>query len=172
MCNFSLAAFKIFLLSLIFFFNMYVCMYWEREGMRWRGTERERQSPKQAPGSRLRAVSTEPGVGLELTNCEIVTWAELGLLTDWATQALLDFLDWYVYVYVYIFLFQLLSCWKLLTFIICFMCPRNICHLVRKCYGKRSSTRELGSDTVAHEVLKPINNIKWEKECKLRLGIE
>ena len=27
----------------------------------------------QAPGSRLQAVSTEPSVGLELTNCEIMT---------------------------------------------------------------------------------------------------
>ena len=38
-------------------------------------------------GSRIRAVSTEPDVGLELTNCEITTWAEVGRLTVWATQA-------------------------------------------------------------------------------------
>ena len=35
----------------------------------------------------LRAVSTEPDVGLELTNHEVMTWAEVGCLTDWATQA-------------------------------------------------------------------------------------
>ena len=29
-------------------------------------------------GSRLRAVSTEPDAGLELTNHEITTWAEVG----------------------------------------------------------------------------------------------
>ena len=47
-----------------------------------RGGERERetQNPKQAP--MLRAVSTEPDPGLELMNGEIMTWAELGCLTD------------------------------------------------------------------------------------------
>ena len=33
-------------------------------------------------GSRLRAVSTEPGAGLELTNCAIMTRAEVGRSTD------------------------------------------------------------------------------------------
>ena len=37
-------------------------------------------------GSRLWALSTEPDAGLELTNCEIMTWAKVGRLTDWATQ--------------------------------------------------------------------------------------
>ena len=37
--------------------------------------------------SRLWAVSTEPDAGLELTDCEIMTWAEVRHLTDWATQA-------------------------------------------------------------------------------------
>ena len=46
--------------------------------------ERETQNPKQAPGSEL---SAEPDTGLELTDREIMTWAEVGLLTDWATQA-------------------------------------------------------------------------------------
>ena len=35
----------------------------------------------------IRAVSTEPDAGLELTDWEITTWAEVGRLTDWATQA-------------------------------------------------------------------------------------
>ena len=38
-------------------------------------------------GSRLQAVSTEPDVGLQLTTCEIVTWAKVRPLTGWATQA-------------------------------------------------------------------------------------
>ena len=38
-------------------------------------------------GSRLWAVSTEPDTGLDLTDHEIMTWAEVGRLTDWATQA-------------------------------------------------------------------------------------
>ena len=47
----------------------------EREG----GTESE-------AGSRIRTVSTELHVGLELTDREIMTWAKVGRLTDWATQ--------------------------------------------------------------------------------------
>ena len=35
--------------------------------------ERETQNPKQAPGSRLQAVGTEPNVELELTDPEIMT---------------------------------------------------------------------------------------------------
>ena len=50
------------------------------EGQREGDTESE-------TGSRLWAVSTEPDAGLELTYREIVTWAEVGRLTDWATQA-------------------------------------------------------------------------------------
>ena len=38
-------------------------------------------------GSKLWAVSTEPNAGLEPTDREIVTWAEVGRLTDRATQA-------------------------------------------------------------------------------------
>ena len=57
--------------------------FWERnrvqagEGQ----SERETQNLKQAPGSELSAQS------LELTNHEIMTWAEVGHSTDWATQA-------------------------------------------------------------------------------------
>ena len=47
------------------------------------GAERETET-----GSRLRAVSTEPDVGLKLTDCEIITWAEVIRLTNWATQVL------------------------------------------------------------------------------------
>ena len=61
--------------------------------------ERERQTEcKWARGrergrhriwSRLQDLSchTEPDAGLELMNCEIMTWAEVGRLTNWATQA-------------------------------------------------------------------------------------
>ena len=47
--------------------------------------EGETQNPKQAPGSDPSA-QTEPDAGLELMNSEIVTWAEVGRSTDWATQ--------------------------------------------------------------------------------------
>ena len=45
------------------------------------GAEREGDTESEA-GSRLQAVSTEPDAGLELTNGEIMTWAEVGCLTD------------------------------------------------------------------------------------------
>ena len=44
----------------------------ERQHEQGRGKEREGDEESKA-GSRLRAVSTEPDVGLELTNREIVT---------------------------------------------------------------------------------------------------
>ena len=50
------------------------------------GVEREGDTESET-GSRLRAVSTEPDAGLKLTDCEIMTWAEVGRLTDRATQA-------------------------------------------------------------------------------------
>ena len=54
----------------------------------WEGQrEREKGDTESEGGSRLWAVSTEPPVGLELTDHEIMTWAEVGRLTDWATQA-------------------------------------------------------------------------------------
>ena len=45
------------------------------------GAEREGDKESKA-GSRLCAVSTEPNAGLELTNCEIMTRAEVERLTD------------------------------------------------------------------------------------------
>ena len=52
---------------------------WAGEGQR----ERKAQNPKQAPGSELWAQS--PTWGLELTNREIVSWADVQGLTAWAT---------------------------------------------------------------------------------------
>ena len=49
------------------------------------GAERDREKESEA-GSRLWAVSTEPDVGLKLTECEIMTWAEDGRSTNWATH--------------------------------------------------------------------------------------
>ena len=49
------------------------------EGQREGDTESE-------TSSRLWAVSTEPDAELELTDREMVTWAEVGRLTDQATQ--------------------------------------------------------------------------------------
>ena len=51
-----------------------------------RGREREGDTESDT-GSRPQAVSTQPNVGLEPTNHEIMTWAEVRRSTDWATQA-------------------------------------------------------------------------------------
>ena len=50
------------------------------------GEEREGDT-ESAAGSRLQDVSTEPDAGLEPTDCEIMTRAEVGRSTDRATQA-------------------------------------------------------------------------------------
>ena len=60
----STSSFKIFVLMFIFVF--------ETEHEWGRGRERGRDRESKA-GSRLRAVSTEPDVGLELVNQEIMT---------------------------------------------------------------------------------------------------
>ena len=57
----------------------------ERDSMNREGAEREGDTEFEA-GSKLWAVSTEPDMGLEPMNCEIMTWAEVGCSTDWATQ--------------------------------------------------------------------------------------
>ena len=53
---------------------------WAGEGQR----EREIQTLRQAPGSELSARVHHMA---ELKSGEIMTWAEVGHLTDWATQA-------------------------------------------------------------------------------------
>ena len=65
--------------------------FWDRESMNRGGSEEEGDTESET-GSRLWAASTEPDAGLELTDCEIMTRAEVGRLTDQATQAPLNFL--------------------------------------------------------------------------------
>ena len=71
---------------LFLFFNVYLFWDRERQSMSGGGSEREGDTESET-GSRLWAVSTGPDAGLELTDHEMVTWAEVGRLTDWATQA-------------------------------------------------------------------------------------
>ena len=67
------------------FFNVY---FWERQIASGEGAERERERERERETeSKLWAVSTEPDGELKLTNCELMTWTEVGCLTDWATQA-------------------------------------------------------------------------------------
>ena len=51
-------------------------------------------STESKAGSRLWAVSTEPDAGLEFTDREIMTWAEVEGLTDWATLVPPNVLFW------------------------------------------------------------------------------
>ena len=76
------------LLSLLFliFFSMY--LFWQRQREWGRGKERGRQqNPKQAPGSELSAQS--PTRGSNPQDREIMTWAEVRCLTNWAPRGLL-----------------------------------------------------------------------------------
>ena len=57
-----------------------------RETEHEHGRGRKRGRHRIRAGSRLWAISTEPDTGLELTNHEIMAWAEVWHLTDWATQ--------------------------------------------------------------------------------------
>ena len=58
---------------------MFILFSRQRQSMSGVGAERGTESEA---GSRLPAVSTEPGSGLELINREIMTWAEVGHSTD------------------------------------------------------------------------------------------
>ena len=67
-----------FFLFQFFFFYVYLFLR-DREGQSTSGggAEKEWDTESEA-GSRLWAISTEPDTGLKLTNCEIMTWAEVG----------------------------------------------------------------------------------------------
>ena len=75
--------------SRTFILNVY---FWERERESVRActsrgeAERRRRGIQSGPC----ADSTEPDAGPQLANCEVVTWAEVGYLPDWATQVPLD----------------------------------------------------------------------------------
>ena len=49
----------------------------ERERDQDRDRDRERERERETDPSRFHTVSTEPDVGFELKNCEIMTWAEI-----------------------------------------------------------------------------------------------
>ena len=69
-----------------FFFSMFI-YFWERQRQNASGLGAEREGDTESEaGSRLRAVSTEPDTGLDLMESKIMTRAEVGRSTDWATQ--------------------------------------------------------------------------------------
>ena len=62
-----------FLLCVLYFVK-YLFVYFERERERaGKKQERERERGRERTTNRLHAVSTEPDLGLELMNCEIMT---------------------------------------------------------------------------------------------------
>ena len=73
---------KLFFLN---FFNVYLLLR-EKERGKEPGEGRRKRERERIPG-RFRVVSPEPEAGLEPTNREIMTWAQVQCLTDWATQA-------------------------------------------------------------------------------------
>ena len=68
--------------------------FWEREAAECEqgqgGAERKEGDTELEAGSRLWADSTEPDMGLKLTNREIMTSAEVRRSADWATQVPLE----------------------------------------------------------------------------------
>ena len=63
--------------GVFFFFYGYLFIYfWEKKRKKAKEVQRER---RQRIPSSLRAISTEPSVGLELMNCEIMTEPKSGV---------------------------------------------------------------------------------------------
>ena len=91
MCEFCLLVISDNLILFFIFFNVYLLLFFferERQTQNVSGLRSEREEDTESEaGSSPWAVSTEPDVGLELTNRETVTWAEVGRSTNWATQA-------------------------------------------------------------------------------------
>ena len=74
---------------------MFILFLRRRETEHERGRVRERGRHRIWTGSRLWAISTEPDAGLKLTDHEIMTWAKVGRLIDWATKAPLNLVIFY-----------------------------------------------------------------------------
>ena len=74
--------------------------FWERETEHEWGERQRDGDTKSETGSRLWAVSTEPYMGHQPMNFEIMNWAEVACLTNWATQAPpgVGFLNWIFWV--------------------------------------------------------------------------
>ena len=59
-------------LKFIYFLTIFKCLFILREKARAEKGQRRRENPKQAPH-----ICMEPHMGLEPTNCEIMTWAKI-----------------------------------------------------------------------------------------------
>ena len=72
---------------LFFFFFQHLFIFGTERDRAWTGERQREGDTESETGSRLWAISPEPDAGLELTDRKNVTWAEVGRLTDCATQA-------------------------------------------------------------------------------------
>ena len=121
--QFILTSFE-FLMFILFYFILFY--FWEIEPKQGRSRERDGDTGPEV-GSRLCAVSTEPDARLKLMNREIVTLAEFGCLTNWATQAFpiltfeMNAFSWcYEYKILIIVMLRILlqfSSWKVFFFL-------------------------------------------------------
>ena len=66
-------------------FDFFKSIFERQQSMSGEGAEREGDTESEAL-SRLWDVSWESDAGLELKSCDIMTWAEVGRLANWATQ--------------------------------------------------------------------------------------
>ena len=150
----------------IFFLKFFKCLFifeterdraWTGEGQR----EREGDTESEA-GSRLWAVSTEPNMGLELTDREIMTWAEDGQPTDWVTQVPLPAHFWQSYC---LLIFVIPSFFPFKHFICSYFTFREWLSQNLKAYGSRSVLIQCFSNFTEHvnhlgDLVKMQNQIK------------
>ena len=80
----------------VFKFFLTFIYFWDRDRVQVGKGQRERETESEA-GFRFWAVSTEPGVRLKLTNPEIMAWAKVRCLTDWAPRRPKRYLIYNVY---------------------------------------------------------------------------
>ena len=73
-----------FLFSFLYIYSLFI-YFWETASAWERGRERERERERESQtGSTL---SSEPDMGLDLTNCEIMTWAKIQIWTlNWLSH--------------------------------------------------------------------------------------
>ena len=84
--SFSVLLYSCLFACLIFFFLTFI-YFWERETETEHGQGRGRERGRQRIRSRLQDLSCQHRAqcGVQPTNREIMTWVEVGHLTDWAT---------------------------------------------------------------------------------------
>ena len=75
----------IFLIFLFIKIFLNVCLFLRERDRAWAGEGAETEGDTESQVGSKCADSSEPDVGLEFMNHEIMTWAEVGRLNDWAT---------------------------------------------------------------------------------------